>query len=46
MSDKILDNDARAEQSLKMFKNWLAKHPYIKYEGEGEDVRELQGFTW
>ncbi|XP_070509993.1 retinaldehyde-binding protein 1-like [Chironomus tepperi] len=34
MSDKILVNDPRGEKLLKVFKNWLEKHPYIKYEGE------------
>jgi len=35
MSNKIKENATRAEQSLKLFKNWLAKHPFLKYTGNG-----------
>ncbi|KAL7036532.1 hypothetical protein ACKWTF_008839 [Chironomus riparius] len=28
------ETDVRTEQSLELFKNWLAKHPFIKYDGD------------
>ncbi|XP_070509766.1 alpha-tocopherol transfer protein-like [Chironomus tepperi] len=34
MSNGTADNDIRAKQSLELFKNWLAKHPFLKYTGE------------
>jgi hypothetical protein len=30
------ETDVRTEQSLELFKSWLAKHPFIKYDGEGK----------
>ena len=35
MSNKIGNDDIRALQSLELFNNWLAKHPYLKYTGDG-----------
>ncbi|KAL7036530.1 hypothetical protein ACKWTF_008837 [Chironomus riparius] len=36
MSKKTSESDIRALQSLELFKNWLAKHPFIKYTGDDE----------
>ncbi|CAG9805236.1 unnamed protein product [Chironomus riparius] len=40
MSNKAENNDNRALQSLELFKNWLAKHPYLKYTGD-DDIDDL-----
>ncbi|XP_070509764.1 alpha-tocopherol transfer protein-like [Chironomus tepperi] len=40
MSNKIGDNDIRAKQSLELCKNWLAKHPFLKYTGD-DDIDDV-----
>lgn len=35
MANKTRDSDKRMKQSLELFRNWLAKHPFLKYTGEG-----------
>ncbi|CAG9805237.1 unnamed protein product [Chironomus riparius] len=43
MSKKTSESDIRALQSLELFKNWLVKHPFIKYTGD-DDIDDLLMF--
>ncbi|CAG9805238.1 unnamed protein product [Chironomus riparius] len=40
MTQDIFNNDALIEQSLVLFKNWLAKHPFVKYNGK-DNIDEI-----
>lgn len=31
-----IENESQIKQSLELFKNWLSKHSFIKFTGDGE----------
>jgi hypothetical protein len=44
MANKIDDNDNRAKQSLELFRNWITKHPFLKYTGDGKKAYPMISF--
>lgn len=38
MTEMTLENKIRTKQSLALFKNWISKHPYIKFDGDGKTI--------
>ena len=39
--EEIREDESRREQSLEQFREWIAKHPFIKRVRTGEQLVEL-----